>query len=60
MYIGCFHIRLLCVMAIICLCIPLYVLIVGAGFYVCVLDLCKCLRGKCSDSSLLYVFLFVI
>jgi len=30
MYVGCFHICLLSVMAIICLCIPLYVLI-GAG-----------------------------
>jgi len=29
MYIGCFHMRLLCVMAITCLCIPLYVLIVA-------------------------------
>jgi len=33
MYIGCFHIRLLCVMAIICQRIPLYVLI-GAGHQV--------------------------
>jgi len=43
MYIGCFHIRLLCVMAIICLCIPLYVLI-GAdhqGINVLIVSVCE-------------------